>query len=97
LKMWRHYLLSRRLILMNDHSGLRYLFNHPSLNVRKDIWLDTISEFHFKIMYVKGKERRVTGNLSRRVQVNHILVMSSYGTDLQGYILWEGKNDDRYK
>jgi len=27
LKMWRHYLLDRRFVLMSDHSGLRYLFN----------------------------------------------------------------------
>jgi hypothetical protein len=27
LKMWRHYLLGRRFVLMTDHSGLRYLFD----------------------------------------------------------------------
>ena len=27
LKMWRHYLLGRRFILMSDHSELRYLFD----------------------------------------------------------------------
>jgi len=27
LKMWRHYLLGRRFVLMSDHSGLRYLFD----------------------------------------------------------------------
>jgi len=26
LKKWRHYLLSRRFVLLSDHSGLRYLF-----------------------------------------------------------------------
>ena len=27
LKMWRHYLLGKRLVLMSDHNGLRYLFD----------------------------------------------------------------------
>ena len=27
LRMCRHYLLSKRFILMSDHSGLRYLFD----------------------------------------------------------------------
>lgn len=27
LKMWRHYLVGRRFVLMSDHNGLRYLFD----------------------------------------------------------------------
>jgi len=34
LKMWRHYLLSRRFTLMSDHSGLQYLFDQLNLNGR---------------------------------------------------------------
>jgi hypothetical protein len=34
LKMWRHYLLSRIFVLMTGHSGLRYMFVQPKLNVR---------------------------------------------------------------
>jgi hypothetical protein len=34
LKMWRHYLLRRRFVLMTDHCGLNYLFNQPRLNDR---------------------------------------------------------------
>jgi len=34
LKMWRHYLLGRIFLLMTDHSGSRYLFDQPKLNVR---------------------------------------------------------------
>jgi hypothetical protein len=32
LKMWRHYLLGRKFVLMTDHYGLRYLFDQPKLN-----------------------------------------------------------------
>lgn len=82
LKMWRHYLLGRRFILMSDHSGMRYLFDQPNVNAMQDGWLATLSEFEFEIKYVKGKENEVTYALSRRVQENHITTMSSYGIDL---------------
>jgi len=47
LKMWRHYLLSRRFVLMSDHSGLRYLFDQLNLNAKQVIWLAMLSEFGF--------------------------------------------------
>ena len=84
LKIWRHYLPSRRFTLMSDHSGLGYLFDQPNINYRQAIWLSNLSEFDFKITYIKGKENRVAYSLSRKVQVNHIATMSSYGTEL-GY------------
>ena len=62
--------------------GLRYLFDQPNLNARQDRWLATLSEFDLKIKYIKGKENRVANAPSRKVQVNHIATMSSYGTEL---------------
>ena len=67
LRMWRHYFLGRRFVLMSDHSGLKYLFHQLNLNSRKPRWLATISEFDFEINYIKGKEKRVADALSRRV------------------------------
>lgn len=72
---------------MSDHNGMRYLFDQPNLNARKDRWLATLREFEFEIRYIKGKDDMVVDSLSRRVQVNHISAMSSYGTDLQEQIL----------
>jgi len=66
---------------MSDHSGLRYLFDQSNLNVRNAIWLATISEYDLEIRYIKGKENRVANALSSRLQVNHITVMGSYGTN----------------
>jgi len=83
LKMWRHYLLGTGFILMSDHSVMRYLFDQPNLNARQAIWLAILSEFYFEIRYIKGKENKITDALSRRVQVNHISIVSSYGTKLQ--------------
>ena len=61
---------------------MKYLFNQTNLNVRQARWLATLSEFDFEIKYIKGKEKRVVDALSRRVQVNQISAVSSYGIDL---------------
>ena len=53
LKMWRHYLLGRRIVLMTDHSGLRYLIDQPKFNVRQARWMDLLSEFDFEIKHIK--------------------------------------------
>jgi len=44
--------------------------------------LARINEFDFKRKYVKGNKNRVVDALRRILQVNHIEVMSFYGTDL---------------
>lgn len=48
------------------------------------------SEFVFEIRYIKVKENIVAYTLSRRIKVNHLADMSSYGIDLQDRILWTG-------
>jgi hypothetical protein len=35
LKMWRHYLMGKIFELRIDHSGLKYLFGQPTINVRQ--------------------------------------------------------------
>jgi len=87
LKMGRHFLLGKRSVLMSDHSVLRYLFDQPNLNSRKVRWLAMLSEFDFEIRYIKGKENMVVDSLSRKVQLNHFVEMTSYGKDLQDHIL----------
>jgi len=58
-----------------------------NLNARKGRWLTMNSEFDFEICYIKGKENKVANSFSRRVHVNHIATMSTYGIDLQDWIL----------
>ena len=55
LKMWRHYLLGRRFVVVSDHSGLKYFFDQLNLNARQARWLAMTSEFDFEIKYIKGK------------------------------------------
>jgi hypothetical protein len=52
LKMWRHYLLGRRFVLMTDHYGLRHMFDQPKLNARQARWMALLSEFDFEIKHI---------------------------------------------
>jgi len=39
---------------MSDQGGLKYLFHQPNMNFRQARWLAMISDFDFKIRYIKG-------------------------------------------
>jgi hypothetical protein len=55
LKMWRHYLMGRKFVLMTDHYGLRYMFDQPKINARQARWMGLLNEFDFEIKHIKGK------------------------------------------
>jgi hypothetical protein len=77
LKMWRHYLLGRRFILMIDHCGLRHLFDQSKLNDRQARWMALLSEFDLEIEHIKGKENRVVDALSRSMKTIHLEAVST--------------------
>lgn len=72
---------------MNDHSGLRYLFDQMNLNTRQARWLTMISEFDFEIRYIKGKDSRVVDAHRKWIKENHFATMTYYGKELQDQIL----------
>jgi hypothetical protein len=49
LKMWQHYLMGRRCLLLTDNSGVKFLFSQPDMNTRKERWLSFLSEFYFEV------------------------------------------------
>jgi hypothetical protein len=83
LKMWRHYLLGRRFVLMIDPCGLRHLFDQPKLNSRQARWMSLLSEFDFEIKHIKGKENRVVYALIRSIKMIHLAVVSTCETDVR--------------
>ena len=68
---------------MKDHSGLRYLFDQPKLNVIQARWMDLLSEFDFEIKHIKGKENRVVDAISRSIKVVHLEVVSANESDIK--------------
>jgi hypothetical protein len=97
LRKWRHYLMGERFEIRTDHNGLKYLFDQPTLNVRKIRWLEFLSEYDFDINHIKGKENKVVDALSRRVNEMHATTISMYQSDLKPRILEATKSDLQYK
>ena len=56
--------MGKKFLLKTDNMSLKYLFHQPDLNVRKAIWLDFLSEYHFELNHIKGKENKVGDALS---------------------------------
>jgi hypothetical protein len=83
LKMWRHYLLGRKFLLMTDHIGLGHLFDQPKLNARQARWMALLREFDFEIKHIKGKENKVVDALSRSMKTIHLAVVSTYKTNVR--------------
>jgi hypothetical protein len=55
LNMWMHYLMGKRFELITYHSGLKYLFEQPTLNASQTRWMEFLSEYDFDIKHIKGK------------------------------------------
>jgi hypothetical protein len=86
LKMWRHYLLGRKFVLMTDHCGLRYFFDQPKLNARQARWMALLSKFDFEIKNIKGKDNRVADALSRSMKIIHLAAVSTYKIDVKNRV-----------
>jgi hypothetical protein len=96
LKNWRHYIMGKRFELRTYHNGLKYLFDHPTLNVRKKQWLEFLCEYEFDIKNIKGKQNQVVDALSRRMHEVLSTTISMYQNDLKGRISNAAKVDLQY-
>ena len=61
--------MGRKFLLKTDNMSLKYLFDQPYLNGRQAWWLDFLSEYHFELKHIKGKENKVADGLSRRIHM----------------------------
>lgn len=83
LKMWRHYLLGMRFVLIIDHSGMKYLFDQPKLNARQGRSFLLIDEIDFEIKHIKGKENRVADVISRNLQEVHLVAIRTCSHEIR--------------
>jgi hypothetical protein len=70
-----------------DHSVLKYLFGHPTLNSRKRKWLEFLNEYDFDINHIKGEENKVFDALNKRVHEMYDTTISMYTSYLKDIIL----------
>jgi hypothetical protein len=83
LKMWRHYIMGRKIMLLTDNSGVKFLFTQPDLNSSQARWLAFLSEIDFEVRHIKGKEKKVTDSLSRRIHGLFEINISRVESDLE--------------
>ena len=95
LKIWWHYLIGRKSLLISDNISLKYLFDQQNLNARKDIWISFLREYDFEIKHIKGKENKVANALSQHA--NFLCANSSYESDPGYHILNTGNSNGEYQ
>ena len=61
LDTWKHYLLGTPFILRTDHQSLRYFMTQTKLSDKQMRWANFLSQFHFHIAHVPGKQKRTLG------------------------------------
>ena len=74
--------MGNKFILKEDNMSLKYLFDQSGLYARKAIWLDFLSEYHFKLKHIKGKENKIVDALSRRAHMLYEVTLSQTDLDL---------------
>jgi hypothetical protein len=94
LKVWRHYLVGRKFELKTEHCGLQHIFTQIDLNTQQRHWSKLLSEYDFKITYIKGIVNQVVDALSWRLRIFSVFPLQ---TNLHEKILTLQREDDWYK
>eukprot|EP00253_Pinus_taeda_P012641 PITA_12641 len=97
LKMWRHYLVGRKFLLLTDHHSLTNYFSQPTLNARQARWVDFLSGFDFEIKHLQGKENRVADALSRKVQQLYEVSVSEWRSPVLEMVKEASRQDVNYQ
>ena len=97
LKIWRHYLIGKKFMLLTDNIGLKYLFDKKTLNARESRRLTFMSEYDFEIRNIKGKENIVVDALSQQQHKMHLVLISDYESEFKTLLKEASNNDEQYK
>jgi hypothetical protein len=65
LMKWKCYLEGSTFVVKTDHKALEYLMTKKELSGRQARWTEKLSQFEFKIEYVKGADNGAADALSR--------------------------------
>ena len=83
--------MGRKFLLKTENMSLKYLFDHLYLNARKARWLAFLSEYHFELKHIKGKENKITDALSRWAHMLYEVTLSQTDWDLHYRIRMKSK------
>ena len=68
--------MGKKFLLKIDSMSLKYLFEQLDLNARKSRWFSFLSEYHFELNHIKGKENKIDDALSRRAHMVYEVKLS---------------------
>ena len=57
--------MGRKFLLKTDNMSLEYLFEQLDLNARQARWFAFLSEYHFELKHIKGKENNIVDALTQ--------------------------------
>ncbi|GJY28767.1 putative reverse transcriptase domain-containing protein [Tanacetum coccineum] len=66
LRLWRHYLYGTKCVVFTDYKSLQYILNQKELNLRKQRWIELLSDYDCEIRYHPEKANVVPDALSRK-------------------------------
>ena len=76
--------------------SLKYLFEQLDLNARQARWLAFLSEYHFQVNHIKGKENKIVDALSRRTHMIYEVTLSQTDSDLHDQTIRETNRVDPF-
>ena len=88
--------MGKKLLMKIENMSLKYLFEQPDMNTRKARWLDFLSEYHFKLKHIKGKENKIVDALSQRTHMIYEVTISQTDLDLHERIRTTNRFDPFY-
>ena len=88
--------MGKKFLLKTKNMSLKYLFDHPDLNARKARWLSFLSEYHFELKHIKGKENNIADALSRRIHMIYEVTLSQTNLNLHERIRTANRVDPFY-
>ena len=88
--------MGRKFLLKIDNMSLKYLFDQPNMNARQARWLAFLSEYHFELKHIKGKENKFVDALSRRTHMIYEVTLSQTDAYLHEKIIMTNKVDPFY-
>ena len=68
VKKWKHYLMSKEIVIHTNHQPLQYLHSQTKLQQSRHYrWMGFLQQFHLVIRYKKGIHNKIVDMLSRRI------------------------------
>lgn len=66
LRVWRHYLLGNRFVILTDNIATSYFKTQKNLSAKQARWQEFLAEFDYDLLYKPGKANVVADALSRK-------------------------------